>query len=92
MEDTGDKKMEINRVMSNNPSLEGGGIEGLEKKIDSRDLDIGAVYADAVRQQPYDHKEEVAVRWRLDRRIMPILFFNVVLASVDKTSTATGAL
>ncbi|CAK7232812.1 hypothetical protein SCUCBS95973_008383 [Sporothrix curviconia] len=56
------------------------------------DLDVAAAYAHVLDGAPYSREEEVSLRWRLDRRIMPILFFNVVLASVDKTSTATGAL
>lgn len=58
----------------------------------SDQLDIGAQYAGHLRDSPYTHEEEVALRWRFDRRILPILFFNVILASVDKTSTSTGAL
>jgi hypothetical protein len=58
----------------------------------SDQLDVGAQYAGQLRDSPYTHEEEVALRWRFDRRILPILFFNVILASVDKTSTSTGAL
>ncbi|OKL63738.1 hypothetical protein UA08_00224 [Talaromyces atroroseus] len=58
----------------------------------SEELDVGAGYANLLQDCPYTREEEVALRWRLDRRILAILFFNVILASVDKTSTSTGAL
>lgn len=56
------------------------------------DLDVAAQYADVLGPDGYTKSEERSVRWRVDRRVMPILCFNVILASVDKTSTATGAL
>lgn len=56
------------------------------------DLDVGARYAGQLQDSPYTREEEIALRWRFDRLILPILFFNVILASVDKTSTSTGAL
>ncbi|KAJ5587257.1 uncharacterized protein N7459_003022 [Penicillium hispanicum] len=77
---------------SSAPSLNAGIHEDGAKPVSLKDLDVGAVYADQARENPPTREEEVAVRWRLDRRIMPILFFNVILASVDKTSTSTGAL
>ena len=61
------------------------------KKIDGT-LDVGAIYADLLENEPYTKKEETKLRWRLDRRIMPIVMLNVILASADKTSSATGAL
>lgn len=57
-----------------------------------KEVDVGTLYANAARENPPSPKEETAVRWKIDWRVMPILFFNVVLASVDKTSTSTGAL
>ncbi|KUJ20301.1 putative allantoate permease [Mollisia scopiformis] len=60
-------------------------------KIDS-DLDVGALYANQLNGDSYSRKEEVSLRWRLDRRIMPIVMLNVILASCDKTSSSTGAL
>ncbi|KAK1763772.1 hypothetical protein QBC33DRAFT_580740 [Phialemonium atrogriseum] len=44
----------------------------------------------AVKVSASDAEEDVGVRWRFDRRVMPILFSNVILASDDETSTSTG--
>lgn len=77
---------------SSAPSLDARIHEDGVKPTSLQDLDVAAVYADEARERPPTRKEEIAVRWRLDRRVMPILFFNVILASVDKTSTSTGAL
>jgi hypothetical protein len=68
------------------------GVGDVDLVAPSEELDIGAGYASKLQDCPYTREEEVALRWRLDRRILAILFFNVILASVDKTSTSTGAL
>lgn len=73
------------------PQSHGPFSEGQILKIDET-VDVGAAYAQQILDDPYSRKEEVKLRWRLDRRILPILMFNVILASVDKTSTSTGAL
>lgn len=83
-------KGDINRLGPVSSTAEGD-IENIKQRA-VRDLDVGAIYAEAAREQPPTREEEVAVRWKVDLRIMPILFFNVILASVDKTSTSTGAL
>ena len=68
------------------------GVRDADSVAPSEELDVGAAYASKLQGSPYTRKEEVALRWRLDRRILAISFFNVILASVDKTSTSTGAL
>ena len=85
-----EKDMEV--ATSSTPSLDAEIHGNGAKPVSLRDLDVAAVYADEARERPPTREEEIAVRWRLDRRVMPILFFNVILASVDKTSTSTGAL
>ncbi|KAI0017114.1 MFS general substrate transporter [Xylariomycetidae sp. FL0641] len=61
----------------------------------SRHADVGAAYGGYF-QQPgesyYDRGEEVSLRWKLDRRLIPLLWFNIILGATDKVSTSTGAL
>ncbi|KAH9906068.1 putative allantoate permease [Xylariomycetidae sp. FL2044] len=40
----------------------------------------------------YSRAEEKSLRWKLDRRLIPILWFNIILGATDKVSTSTGAL
>jgi len=40
----------------------------------------------------YTRKEVWRLRWKLDIRLIPILWFNVLLPAMDKVSHATGAL
>ncbi len=50
--------------------------------------DIAAAYADALEgENAYSRKEEVRLRWKLDIRLVPILWFNITLSAIDKVST-----
>ncbi|KAI9742370.1 MAG: hypothetical protein M1818_003903 [Claussenomyces sp. TS43310] len=57
------------------------------------DEDIAAAYANQLDGEgAYSRKEEVRLRWKLDLRLVPILWFNVTLGAMDKVTTATAAL
>ena len=58
-----------------------------------RDLDIAAAYASRLEGEgSYTTKEETRLRWKLDLRLVPILWFNVTLSAMDKITTSTAAL
>lgn len=63
---------------------------------DPKDLthaDIAAQYADQFADgDTYSRKEEVKLRWKLDLRLVPLLWFNVTLGAIDKVTTSTAAL
>jgi hypothetical protein len=53
-----------------------------------RDVDIAAAYADRLEgENAYSRKEEMKLRWKLDWRLVPILWMNVTLGAMDKLST-----
>lgn len=55
--------------------------------------DVAAAYTGYFAEnEPYSLKEETSLRWKLDRRLIPILWFNIILGAVDKVATSTGAL
>lgn len=55
--------------------------------------DIAAAYANELDgQDAYTTKEEKRLRWKLDLRLVPILWLNVTLAAMDKVTTSTAAL
>src|SRR6187402_1589175 len=57
------------------------------------DGDIAAAYADKLDgENAYTLAEEKRLRWKLDLRLVPILWFNVTLAAMDKVTTSTAAL
>lgn len=57
------------------------------------DGDIAAVYADQLTgDNAYTRKEWVRLRWKLDMRFVPLLWFNVTLGAMDKVTTSTAAL
>jgi MFS transporter, ACS family, allantoate permease len=57
------------------------------------DVDIAASYADQLTgDNAYTRKEWVRLRWKLDMRLVPLLWFNVTLGAMDKVTTATAAL
>lgn len=57
-------------------------------------IDVAAQYADhfADSGDTYSAKEEQRLRWKLDFRLVPLLWFNVTLGAMDKVTTATAAL
>ena len=56
-------------------------------------LDIAAQYADQFTGgNTYTREEEVRLRWKIDLRLVPMLWFNVTLAAMDKVTTSTAAL
>lgn len=61
--------------------------------LDNRDVDIAAAYADKLDGEgAYTAKEEKRLRWKLDLRLVPILWFNITLSAMDKVTTSTAAL
>jgi len=57
------------------------------------DGDIAAAYADALDgENAYTAAEEKRLRWKLDLRLVPILWLNITLAAMDKVTTSTAAL
>jgi hypothetical protein len=51
----------------------------------SGDVDIAAAYAGQLDgENAFTRKEEVRLRWKLDLRLVPILWFNVTLGAMDK--------
>ncbi|PVH69127.1 MFS general substrate transporter [Cadophora sp. DSE1049] len=63
----------------------------LKKLALSKDVDIGAAYANALDGSgAYTQAEERALRWKLDRRIIVIMWLLNTLKAVDKVTTSTG--
>ncbi|KAH7129824.1 putative allantoate permease [Dactylonectria estremocensis] len=57
------------------------------------DGDIAARYANQLSgENSYTLREWKRLRWRLDLRLVPLLWFNVTLGAMDKVTTATAAL
>ncbi len=55
--------------------------------------DVAAAYADALDgENAYTAAEEKRLRWKLDLRLVPILWLNVTLSAMDKVTTSTAAL
>ena len=61
--------------------------------LNNRDVDIAAAYADRLDgENAYTSKEAARLRWKLDLRLVPILWLNVTLSAMDKVTTSTAAL
>jgi len=53
--------------------------------VAAADVDIAASYANQLEgENAYTRKEETRLRWKLDLRLLPLLWFNVTLGSMDK--------
>ncbi|KAK8085420.1 hypothetical protein PG997_006691 [Apiospora hydei] len=61
---------------------------------DANHTDVAAQYANhfASSDETYSQREEWRLRWKLDMRLVPLLWFNVTLGSMDKVTTSTAAL
>ncbi|KAF5246459.1 hypothetical protein FANTH_6831 [Fusarium anthophilum] len=66
----------------------------MEPKISGgKDVDVAARYADQFTHgDSYSRSEWVRLRWKLDLRLVPLLWFNITLGAMDKVTTATAAL
>ncbi|KAK1637672.1 MFS general substrate transporter [Colletotrichum phormii] len=62
--------------------------EKLQEKTQSKKPDS----ADAAVDPDYDRQEEVKLRWKIDLRLVPILWLNITLPAMDKVTPSTGAL
>lgn len=59
----------------------------------SHNVDIAAQFADEFADgEGYSREEATRLRWKLDLRLVPLLWFNVTLGAMDKVTTATAAL
>ncbi|KAH7310833.1 MFS general substrate transporter [Stachybotrys elegans] len=57
------------------------------------DEDVAARYANQFTDgNSYGIKEWRRLRWKLDLRLVPLLWFNITLGAMDKVTTATAAL
>jgi hypothetical protein len=57
------------------------------------DGDIAARYANQFTgENAWSAKEWTRLRWKLDLRLVPLLWFNITLGAMDKVTTATAAL
>lgn len=55
--------------------------------------DVAAAYAGQLEgENAWTRKEQVRLRWKIDLRLIAILWFNVTLGAIDKVTTATGAV
>lgn len=55
--------------------------------------DVAADLVEQFASEPdYDRAEEVKLRWKIDRRLIPLLFLNITLPAMDKITPSTGAL
>lgn len=64
-----------------------------ETSIRNGDVDVAAELAEMFEGgEGYTRKEVVRLRWKLDFRLIPILWFNVLLPAMDKVSNGTAAL
>lgn len=61
--------------------------------VTTANADVAAQYADQLNgDNAYTKKEETRLRWKIDLRLVPLLWFNVTLAAMDKVTTSTAAL
>lgn len=62
--------------------------------IDTEDkgLDVAAGFAAYLGDEGYSAKEERRLRWKVDFRLIPILWLNICFGAMDKVSTSTAAL
>ena len=69
------------------------GVGKVETLEPSKDSDVAARYANMFSGgDSYSRTEWVKLRWKLDRRLVPLLWFNITLGAMDKVTTATAAL
>jgi len=83
-------------ISKNNNDYDVGEVHELGGKVRQHDLakeDVAAELAEMFQGgQGYTKKEVWRLRWKLDLRLVPILWFNVLLPAMDKVSHATAAL
>lgn len=88
MADVKDKKPDITPG-----EMEDSSSVGIGKVASTGDGDVAAAYAHQLSgESAYSQKEWRRLRWKLDLRLVPLLWFNVTLGAMDKVTTATAAL
>ncbi|KAM5342279.1 hypothetical protein ACJ41O_013245 [Fusarium nematophilum] len=66
---------------------------GKAESVGSSGADVAAKYANFFAgEESYSRQEWGRLRWKLDLRLVPLLWFNVTLGAMDKVTTATAAL
>ena len=64
-----------------------------QRREDEPENDIAAGLAQTFEGgQGYSQKEVQRLRWKLDIRLIPLLWFNILLPAMDKVSHGTAAL
>ena len=64
-----------------------------EKVEVGSNVDVAAAYANQFADgEGYSQREWWRLRWKLDMRLVPLLWFNVTLGAMDKITTSTAAL
>ena len=62
-------------------------------KVASKNADIAASYANQLAgENAYTEKEWRRLRWKLDLRLVPLLWFNITSGAMDKVTPASAAL
>ncbi len=74
------------------PELPSKTVEGGIVDTEEKGLDVAAGYASYLGDDGYSAKEERSLVWKLDFRLIPILWLNVCFAAMDKVSTSTAAI
>jgi len=65
----------------------------VESHVEPPNGDVAARYANIFANgDSYSRSEWTKLRWKLDMRLVPLLWFNVTLGAMDKVTTATAAL
>lgn len=91
MADAQDVDKTTSNPMAHSSSIQHG--QTFDDMKHSSHVDIAAQYADQFTGgDTYSRKEEVRLRWKLDLRLVPLLWFNVTLGAMDKVTTSTAAL
>lgn len=66
--------------------------KAIKANSNDKDLDVGAELANYLADEGYTAEEERSLRWKMDLRIIPILWLNICMGAMDKVSTSTAAL
>ncbi|KAK8069921.1 hypothetical protein PG994_006537 [Apiospora phragmitis] len=71
-----------------------GGTKATSAFVGDGHIDVAAQYANhfADSGETYSLRDETRLRWKLDLRLVPLLWFNVTLGAMDKVTTSTAAL
>lgn len=92
MSDGKDPKAAITPGDMEESSSYGAGKEASSVPTPGGDVDVAAKYANQFTgENAWTMKEWRRLRWKLDMRLVPLLWFNVTLGAMDKVSSAHAA-